>query len=296
MPASAKSERLLACVFPGQGSQRKGMGEEVFDQFPSLVNRASEILGYSVKELCLNDPGRKLNNTEYTQPALYVVNALTYLKLKEETGLAPAALAGHSLGEFNALFAAGAMDFETGLRLVQERGALMAKMQEGGMAAVKGLSKEQINAVIERHGLQALDIANYNTPNQIVLSGPRELINKCGAHFEAAGATLYFPLNVSGAFHSRYMLPAKEAFHRFLQPFHFAPLQIPVVSNVEARFYEPGKIKSLLANQLVQPVRWTESIHFLLAHGEVVFREVGPGEVLTKLIYSIQKEAVVAIQ
>lgn len=296
MPAPQKNERLLACVFPGQGSQKKGMGEDVFDRYPLLVNRASEILGYSVKELCLNDPARKLNNTEYTQPALYVVNALTYLKLKEETGLVPAAVAGHSLGEFNALFAASAMDFETGLRLVQKRGALMAEMQEGGMAAVKGLSKEQIDAIIERHGLQGLDIANYNTPNQIVLSGPRDLINRSGAHFEAAGATLYFPLNVSGAFHSRYMLPAKEAFDRFLQAFHFAPLQIPVVSNVEACFYEAGKIKLLLANQLVQPVRWMESIHFLLTRGEVIFKEVGPGDVLTKLIYSIQKDAALAVQ
>lgn len=294
LPVSATNERLLACVFPGQGSQRKGMGEDVFDHYPSLVNEASEILGYSIKELCLNDPARKLNNTEYTQPALFVVNALSYLKLKEETRLVPAAVAGHSLGEFNALFAAGAMDFETGLMLVQKRGAIMAKMQQGGMAAVKGLSKKQIDAVIERHGLQALDIANYNTPNQIVLSGPRELINSSGAPFEAAGASMYFPLNVSGAFHSRYMLLAKEEFERFLQPFHFSPLQIPVVSNVEARFYEAGKIKSMLANQLVQPVRWTESINFLLAQGELIFKEVGPGDVLTKLIYSIRDAALVA--
>jgi len=204
----------------------------------------------------------------------------------------PDVVLGHSLGEYNALFAAGAIDFETGLRLVKKRGALMAQIKGGGMAAVKGLSIREIYNLIERYGLEELDIANYNTPNQVVLSGPLQLIENSRSIFEAAGATLYFQLNVSGAFHSRCMQPAREEFARFLEPFEFLPLQIPVVSNVEARFYEPGKIKDLLALQLVKPVRWTDSIAFLLKKGDVSFKEIGPGDVLTKLVLSIQANAI----
>lgn len=285
-----KNQPLTAYVFPGQGSQRKGMGEDLFDVFPELTHRASEVLGYSIRELCVDNPNRTLNLTQYTQPALYVVNALSYLKLKRETGLLPSFVAGHSLGEFNAIFAAGGFDFETGLRLVQKRGALMAQMKEGGMAAVKGLSAGEIQDVMARHGLHEMDMANYNTRNQVVLSGPKDLIARSGPAFESAGATLYFPLNVSGAFHSRYMLPAKEEFERFLRQFSFSPLQIPVVSNVEAAFYTDYKAKALLADQLIKPVKWTESVTFLMEKGEVAFREVGPGDVLTKLVWRIQQD------
>lgn len=287
---TAKSEPLQAYLFPGQGSQRKGMGEELFQLFPALTDKASEILGYSVKELCLDPNNRNLNLTQYTQPALFVVNALSYLKLKEESGIIPGFVTGHSLGEYNALFAAEVFDFETGLRLVQKRGELMASMKEGGMAAVKGLNEEEIKAILRRHHLEEMDVANYNSHNQIVLSGPKELINKSGHYFEAAGATLYFVLNVSGAFHSRYMLPARNEFAFFLQQFRFNPAAIPVVSNVEASLYSHDRAHALLADQLVKPVRWTDSVQFMIGQGVAVFKEVGPGDVLTKLVYSIQRD------
>lgn len=292
----SKKGQLTACVFPGQGSQRRGMGEDLFDAFPELTARASEILGYSIRQLCVDDPERNLNKTQYTQPALYVVNALSFLKMKEDSGVVPDFLAGHSLGEYNALFAAGAFDFETGVKLVRKRGAVMAKMKEGGMAAVKGLTEEQIEHVIERHGLREIDMANYNTQNQIVLSGSRDVIARSGPFFEAAGATLYFPLNVNGAFHSRYMMPAKIEFQAFLSEFTFSALKIPVVSNVEATFYPNDDIKALLADQLTKPVRWTESITFLLGKGDVSFREVGPGDVLTKLIWRIKQDLQEVVQ
>ena len=285
-----KKERLLAFIFPGQGSQKRGMGEDLFPIFPNLTDLASEILGYSINELCMQDPNKQLNLTQYTQPALYVVNALSYLRLKEETGIFPDFVAGHSLGEYDALFAAGGIDFEMGLQLVQKRGTLMAKIKEGGMAAVKGLSTEEIRFIIQRNGLEGIDMANYNTQNQVVLSGPRELIARSGPHFMDAGASLYFPLNVSGAFHSRYMMPARTEFEQFLRPFDFSPLKIPVVSNVGACFYPEDGIGTLLADQLVKPVRWAESILFLLGQGEVDFKEVGPGDVLTKMVYSIQRD------
>jgi trans-AT polyketide synthase/acyltransferase/oxidoreductase domain-containing protein len=291
VPVTAtRSGPLEAYVFPGQGSQKKGMGEGLFDLFPGLTHSANRILGYSIEELCLYDPQRNLNKTQFTQPALYVVNALSYLKLLKESNSVPDFVAGHSLGEFNALLAAGAFDFEMGLKLVKKRGELMASMKEGGMAAVKGLTQDEIQQVIQRHHLEELDLANFNTPNQIVLSGPRDLIARSGPYFEAAGATLYFPLNVNGAFHSRYMKPAKEEFESFLDQFSFSPLKIPVISNVEASFYSHDRIKPLLAQQLVSPVRWTETITFLLEKGVASFKEVGPGDVLTKLIFRVQQD------
>lgn len=286
--ASVKKDKFLAYVFPGQGSQKRGMGEELFEHFPKLTQEASDILGYSIKELCVNDPKKVLSQTQYTQPAMFVVSALTFLKMKEDTGIVPDFVAGHSLGEYCALFAAGGMDFKTGVRLVQKRGSLMTNVQDGGMVAIKGLTKEEIQSVIEKHGLQAMDVANFNTPNQIVLSGPRDLVANSGLYFEDAGATLYYPLNVSGAFHSRYMLPAQKEFERFLQDFTFMPLQIPVISNATAAYYPQDNIGSLLASQLTSPVRWVESIEFLLSKGDISFQEVGPGEVLTKLVYGIQ--------
>ena len=297
VPVPLRKDRLLAYVFPGQGSQRKGMGEGLFETFPELTARASEIVGYSMKDLCLSNPGNQLNQTQYTQPALFVVNALTYLKLKEDTGKVPDLLAGHSLGEYNALFAAGAMDFSTGVALVQKRGALMAKAAGGGMAAVKGLSFEQIGLIIRENGLEAIDIANQNSGNQVVLSGPKELIEGAGRYFTDAGATLYFVLNVSGAFHSRYMRAAMTEFAAFLRGFHFSPLTIPVVSNAEAAFYRDDCVADLLAEQLVQPVKWLDSVRLLLEQGEEVeLREVGPGDVLTKLIYGIRRDLGVPVE
>ena len=138
-------------VFPGQGSQTVGMGADLFDQFPFLITQADQVLGYSVKQLCLEDPNKKLNSTDYTQPAIYIINALTYLKKVQQEGK-PDFAAGHSLGEYNALFAADVFDFVTGLKLVQKRGAIMAKVEGGGMGAVIGLEPEKIRRSTERSG------------------------------------------------------------------------------------------------------------------------------------------------
>lgn len=285
-----KVEKMTTFVFPGQGSQQKGMGETLFDEFKDLTEIADAVLGYSIKTLCLEDPDRQLGKTQYTQPALFTVNALSYLKRIKERERIPDYVAGHSLGEYNALFAAGAFDFETGLKLVKKRGKLMSTAAGGGMAAVIGLDEKKIDQILRDNNLTTIGIANYNSPSQIVISGPRADIVGAGACFEKTGAK-YIPLNVSGAFHSRHMQSAKEAFEEFLKTFKFREPTIPVISNTQARPYKHDEVKRTLAEQIINPVKWTESIRYLMGLGEMTFEEIGPGMVLTKLIQNIQKES-----
>lgn len=281
---------MLIFVFPGQGSQKKGMGESLFDEFEKITAKADEILGYSIKKLCLEDPGQKLRQTEYTQPSIYVVSALSYLKRIEEIGKKPDYVAGHSVGEYAALFASGAFDFETGLKLVKKRGELMNQVTGGGMAAVIGFSEEKVEDVLKANDFNNIDIANYNSPSQIVIAGTKVDIDRAKPVFEAAGVRLYIPLNVSGAFHSRYMSSLKEEFKDYLEKVKFSELTIPVISNIHARPYKQEQIKDNLLEQITHPVKWTESIRYLMGRGEMEYEEVGPGKVLTALIKTIQKE------
>lgn len=282
---------MIAYVFPGQGAQYKGMGKDLFDEFPDIVEKADNILGYSIRELCLEDPCSKLGLTEYTQPAIYIVNVLSYLKKIHDAGIRPDYVAGHSLGEYNALFAAGAFDFETGLKLVKKRGELMGHASGGGMAAVIGLDEKQLKDLLAANNLNSIDIANYNSPTQIVISGPKESIVQAKEVFEHDPDVKYFTiLNVSGAFHSRYMEEAGNQFKQFLEEFVFDNINIPVISNVYARPYTNADIKDILVKQISNSVRWTDSIRFLLGKGEVQFEEIGIGRTLTGLIRHIAAE------
>ncbi len=278
---------MKAVVFPGQGAQRRGMGRELFDAYPELVDEASEILGYSLRTLCLDDPRRQLGRTEYTQPALYVVGALAHRQWRESTGGEPDFLAGHSLGEYCALHAAGAFDFATGLRLVQRRGALMAQARGGGMAAVVGLDAARLAELLDEGGFAGrLTVANDNAPQQQVVSGDTATVDALVAHLDARDVRCV-RLNVSGAFHSPLMRQAQQDFARFVDGFALGAPATPVIANATARPYVPGRTAHTLVDQIVRPVRWTETVHHLLDQGVTDFVELG-GRVLGKLIDQIR--------
>ncbi|HUF48355.1 MAG TPA: ACP S-malonyltransferase [Vicinamibacterales bacterium] len=281
----------IACLFPGQGSQSKGMGADLFDRFPDWTARADAILGYSIRELCLDDPRGELGLTAFTQPALYVVNAMTWRARTEAGAAAPAFVAGHSLGEYNALLAASVFDFGTGLRLVQVRGALMGRIAGGGMAAVIGLEPARIEAVLQESETgRRLDVANFNSFDQTVIAGLREDLAAVRPAFEAAGVRAYIPLNVSAPFHSRYMRAAMEEFAGTIAPVPLAVPVVPVISNVTGRPYDPAAIGETLGRQIGHSVRWLDSMLFLLEAGVTDFDEVGPGSVLRKLVAQIRKK------
>jgi len=278
------------CIFPGQGAQKKGMGRDLFEKFPEIVSEAQGILGYSIKDLCSDDPESRLANTEFTQPALFTVNFLSYLELKEEKNFIPEYTAGHSLGEYNALAAAGVFDFSTGLKLVKRRGELMSMEKNGAMTAVIDTDPETIRHILDRNGLDTVDIANLNSQKQTVISGISGDVSKAESVLSQAGVNRTIRLNVSGAFHSRYMSVARENFAEFLDNFSFNVPEIPVVSNVTARPYEPVKIRENLLDQISNTVRWTESVQWLLGKPEPEFIEAGPGRTLTRLIKQIGKD------
>ena len=263
------------------------MGEELFDKYSDLISQADEILGYSVKELCLEGPVEKLSQTQFTQPALYIVNALNFYEKQEGASEAPAYTAGHSLGEYNALLAAGVFDFATGLKLVAKRGEIMSKVEGGGMAAVLGMSAEDIKKTLDEAGLDKIDVANFNSPKQTVLSGMKEDIVAAESAFKDAGAKRYVVLPVSGAFHSRYMEAPQEEFKAFASQFEFNAPKIPVISNINATEYEADNILNTLAGQISSSVRWVETIELIKRKGEFEFTELGPGKVLTSLIRQI---------
>lgn len=286
---------LHVAIFPGQGAQAKGMGKDLWAPYEKLAEEASNILGYSVSELCLKDPENRLRLTQFTQPALYVVNALSYYQWRE-AGNRVGAAAGHSLGEYSALLAAECFDFEMGLRLVQKRGQLMSEAGGGGMAAVIGMEVGSLRTFLEDEGFKSIDVANINSPTQVVIAGDTASLLATEKRLSQRNVRCVM-LNVSAPFHSRYMREAQRVFSEFLKDFQFDAPKIPVIANATARPYPDGKIAELLAQQIASPVLWTESIEYLMGQGDFTYTEMGVdpqrvgGGILGKMVEEIRRTA-----
>ena len=283
---------MLAYVFPGQGSQKKGMGAELFNKYPLYVELADNILGYSIQELCLEDPENKLNSTEFAQVAIFIVNSLTYLYYVDALGVQPDYVAGHSLGEYSALFAANVFDFETGLKLVKMRGYLMSKVTGGAMAAVLGMSRDQVEVICKKYKELSIEIANYNTKTQTIISGDKKNIMKSREIFLSIEGVQFLPLNVSGAFHSSYMQVPKLEFEKYIFNFEFQKPEIPIIANLTAKEYEENKVAEYLVEQISSPVKWEDTIIYLLEQGVNQFIELGQGLTLTKMIETTQEKGI----
>ncbi len=277
---------MLAFIFPGQGSQRPGMGRP-WVEHPSweVVTEASEVAGRDLARLLLEAEQDKLTLTGNAQLASFVLS-LVVLDAIERVGVEPTLCAGHSLGEYTALAAAGALGFEDGVRLVVERGEAMhhaAEEQPGTMAAVLGASDDDAEAACQRAEGDVW-VANYNAPGQVVISGEPEAVKRAGAIAKELGARKVMPLPVAGAFHTILMAPARARLRKALSDAPFTEAEVPVVANVDARPHSaPGDWPGLLSAQLCGPVRWRQSLETLAREGATRMAEVGPGGVLTGL-------------
>lgn len=249
-------------IFPGQGSQQPGMGDGLFGRYPEETRVASDLLGYSIADLCLNDPDGLLGSTRYTQPACYVVNALSWLAARDE-GLVADAFLGHSVGEYAALLAAQVFDFATGLELVVHRAEAMAAVP-GGMSVVLGLGAVAIADTLRTAGLHGIDLANLNAEDQTVIAGPDLELTAATGPLRAAGARAVRRLDVSGPFHSRYMRTAARAYADQLARYTLGPPRLCVVANRTAREYPAQGAAALLAEQIDHQVLWADSLDYVL--------------------------------
>ncbi len=291
----------MAFLFPGQGAQSVGMCKSIYDKYAcakSLFDRASEILGDDLAKLCFEGPKEQLDATSYSQPALFVgaLAALEMLKeVKPDLVASATHTAGLSLGEYTSLVFAGAISFEDGLKVVQRRGQAMqesADRQPSGMASLLMLECEKVQAICdEASAVGQVSIANFLCPGNLVISGEKPAVAKAVELADAAGGKTV-TLAVAGAFHTSIMEPADQKLADALASVPIQKPRIPVVSNVDAAVHwEPDEIRQLLVRQVVNPVRWEDSIRWLLAQGVTEFTEVGPGKVLAGLLKRIDRKA-----
>jgi [acyl-carrier-protein] S-malonyltransferase len=292
----------IAFLFPGQGAQFVGMGKRLAESLPGvrrLYESASQILGYDLAALCFEGPAEQLDSTVGSQPAIFVTSlaALEWLRSEApDVVLSCEAAAGLSLGEYTAMVFAGVMDFEAGLTLVQQRGAAMQEAADAtpsGMVSILGLERVEVEALCGKaRGGDVLEIANLLCPANVVISGSNAACERAAEMAPSMGAMKAVPLAVAGAFHTRIMRPADQRLAEALAGVPMHRPKIPVISNVDARPHDdPEEIRDLLVRQVLQQVRWEESVRYLLAEGFNAFYEVGPGRVLRGLLRRIDRKA-----
>ncbi|WP_054739348.1 ACP S-malonyltransferase [Cellulosilyticum ruminicola] len=279
----------VTIIFPGQASQYVGMGKKYYDKYESVRERfeeASEILGFDLAKLCFEGPTKDLVQTQNAQVAIFVLSFAMFEVIQKEENVQADYLAGHSLGELSALAASGAFSFKDGVRIVYTRGQAMAKCTQGGMSAVTKLSVDYVLNLLKEIDLESMnvEIANYNAPYQTVLTGSKEGLKEVGEYLTKSGAKVV-SLNVSGAFHSKYMLGAAEELSKVLNEVEIKEMKIPVMCGLEGRLYtNDDDIREALIKQLTGPVHWSTVVQKLDELGTKLWIEVGPKDVLKKLI------------
>lgn len=285
----------IAFVFPGQGSQSIGMGKDLYDNFEeakSVFNKADEVLGRSISKICFEGPDEDLKQTINTQPAILTTSIAALAALKSQLNIEPAFLAGHSLGEYGALYASGVLSLDDTLKLIQKRAEAMSQSKGGAMAAVLGLDDAKVEECLkDAQSFGYVAVANYNCPGQVVITGDETGIEKAKELLSAAGAKRVLPLAVSGAFHSEKMKDASCDFAKYLSGFSLSDSKIPVVTNVDAAITTKSEdFKEKMPQQIYSSVYWTQSVQKMVENGVDTFVEIGPGKVLAGLIKKINAD------